>query len=382
MVANENHRCNLIDWNSSQAVETSLLHVNGSQYTNTRRINQRHMEIYKWKCELKRAIDALVDEICMLEKQRQRIKRATHCLEMPESIARECIEVRTSRSRPELVRDDVEVELLREVDLIAEVRDAFTRVLKDVEKQLVDIKTVKSRIEHDWSNKSVAYAIETYNEVLPDNLNTITFNEGSVACQEEQSAADFWLYATRENLQLSEAARQRSVTLRNTTDSMISDYSHDLRTQADKVEVALSQKITCVHELTNKLDTELKITLSRLADVEKQISAIRSAIRVADYPLKVAQTRLQSRTDRPGIENCRDPTQFALMEEVKTIGEYVAALQSQLNQNFDAQTELIKVRCTIEKEIMNQKKTLDIDRIRVSKIRSFYPSITVWSGYN
>ncbi len=38
-------------------------------------------------------------------------------------------------------------------------------------------------------------------------------------------------------------------------------------------------------------------------------------------PLKVAQTRLESRTHRPDIELCRDPPHHRLVEEVSGVRE-------------------------------------------------------------
>lgn len=69
------------------------------------------------------------------------------------------------------------------------------------------------------------------------------------------------------------------------------------------------------------------------------------------------------------------------MEEVKTIGENVSALMSQLKQAEESQTNLIKARSDLEREIMVKRKTLEIDRTRTQLIRSHYPSATALSGH-
>lgn len=70
-----------------------------------------------------------------------------------------------------------------------------------------------------------------------------------------------------------------------------------------------------------------------------------------------------------------------MIEEVKSIGESVAALQGQLKQAESSQEELIKVRSELEREIMLKRKTLEIDGERTQLIRSYYPSATALSGY-
>lgn len=69
------------------------------------------------------------------------------------------------------------------------------------------------------------------------------------------------------------------------------------------------------------------------------------------------------------------------MEEVKSIGENVAALQGQLRQAESSQEELVKVRGELEREIMVKRKTLEIDGERTQLIRSYYPSAAALSGH-
>lgn len=72
---------------------------------------------------------------------------------------------------------------------------------------------------------------------------------------------------------------------------------------------------------------------------------------------------------------------FSLVEEVKSIGENVAALMAQMKQAEESQTKLIQARSDLEREIMVKRKTLEIDRDRCQRIRSYYPSATALSGY-
>jgi hypothetical protein len=48
-------------------------------------------------------------------------------------------------------------------------------------------------------------------------------------------------------------------------------------------------------------------TLDEIARQEANIVELKRAIRNKEAPMKVAQTRLNDRKQRPGIELCRDP---------------------------------------------------------------------------
>lgn len=68
--------------------------------------------------------------------ERQRLKTALGVLQIPEAIAGECLELRSSRMEPDLCRDGPEEELIREVALVNECRDLMNRILKQMEEQL------------------------------------------------------------------------------------------------------------------------------------------------------------------------------------------------------------------------------------------------------
>ncbi|KAJ8967264.1 hypothetical protein NQ314_002992, partial [Rhamnusium bicolor] len=310
MTNTEKHKANLIDWNGRQCLEQTQADVDKNQEDNTKRLNQRELEIHRWKCELERSISAASEEISFMEEQRRRLKQASSVLTLPESIAGECLERRTGRMDAELVRDEVEEELIKELALCAEIRDIFARTLKDIEIQLLEDKTAKQRLEFDWSDKTVSHEIDSINMALNNRSTILLFKPGAVIFPEEQSSTDYWEHFTRETLLEGEATRQRSVTLRGTLDAILINAARDLRTQADNVELALSKRIACTEEVTRTMENELKQVLRRLADVEDLLRDLRAAIRRMDAPMKKAQTRLDNRLLRPRVENCRDAPHF------------------------------------------------------------------------
>lgn len=100
-------------------------------------------------------------------------------------VAGECLERRTGRLDPELVRDEVEEELIKELALIAELRELFQRILKDVEAQLIEDKVAKQRLEYDWSDKKQSYEIDSLNVSLNNCSTTLLFKPGSVILPDE-----------------------------------------------------------------------------------------------------------------------------------------------------------------------------------------------------
>lgn len=85
------------------------------------------------------------------------------------------------RSRPdsELIRDGPEDELVKEMALIYEIKLLLERTLKAIEDQQGENRSVKLRMEHDWSNKKDAHEIGTVNCGLRNTSTTTLFKAGA-----------------------------------------------------------------------------------------------------------------------------------------------------------------------------------------------------------
>lgn len=116
------------------------------------------------------------------------------------SLIGECLGLRGSRIDGELVRDEVEEELIKEVALCSEIRDIFFRTLNDVEKQLLENKTAKQRLEFDWSDKKTAHEIDSISMALNNRSTVLMFKPGAVCFPDEQSTPEYWEHFTKENL--------------------------------------------------------------------------------------------------------------------------------------------------------------------------------------
>jgi len=125
---------------------------------------------------------------------------------------------------------------------------------------------------------------------------------------------------------------------------------------------------------------------------------LHASIRAKEAPLKVAQTRLNDRRARPGIESCHDPAQdqyvefedyfalnvfiFSLIGEVYQLSQSVDRLTSELNE---AESNLKKLRDdhqVLVKEIEMKKNSLYIDQQKCMPVRNRYPSVQRLLGYN
>lgn len=121
--------------------------------------------------------------------------------------------------------------------------------------------------------------------------------------------------------------------------------------------------------------------LRRLAETEKLIDSLNDGMNSLDNCMKTVQTRLDNRNNyRYNVENCRDRSQFALVEEVKTVQDGITAMAASIQEAENAKRHLMNTRNDLEREIMLKRRSIMIDRERCLLLRSHFPATTALSG--
>ena len=97
------------------------------------------------------------------------------------------------------------------------------------------------------------------------------------------------------------------------------------------------------------------------------------ALNSLDPPLRVAQTRLKKRSQRPEIENCADEVYHYLVDEVKTISCCIKKMEE---KKVEADTALRDIKTNIdrmESDLRTKKNSLLIDQQKCMSLRKTFP---------
>ncbi|KAL0269793.1 UNVERIFIED_CONTAM: hypothetical protein PYX00_007405 [Menopon gallinae] len=305
-----------------------------------------------------------------------RLKFALPALKMPESIAGECIDKRTCRTDPDLVKDEVDIEIVKEMAMIYEVRDSIGKMLEQVDDFIVATKACKEELETNWSDKKETSEIEAINVTLRNSSPTIFYKHGSVRLQNLQSTPETWTYYSESLIKLGLQQIKKSKDFRSNLETeVITKPILELKNQAEKVMALLKKRIEETDQCRQAFERELQNVLTQIAETEKLYEMLSKLLRQLDYNLKVAETRLDTRMYRPRIENCRDEPQYGLIDEVKEINESQAALRKRVEDTDMALAKLYQTRANLEFAIMTKRKSLYIDQQRCLAYREQYPDI-------
>jgi len=347
----------------------------------TKKLAERCKDIDFWKSELDREIRDVIDETDLLLGQKKRLENALRATEIPLHIATDNLNCRQRRQGLDLVQDDVEISLLKEVEIINNVRDLLQNTIAQSEKQIRLNRDAKQSLEFDWSDKKEALELDTACGVLQNHHTNKQFHDGAAKFEEIQSTPESWAQFTHDNIARAEHERMASIQLRTLIDNVLEDTSRDMREQCDTVDVNFQKRLTEMEDAKAKLEENLRKVCTEIADQEKNIADLKAAIRAKEDPMKKAQTRLNTRTFRPGVDLCRDPAQYALVGEVGEICQSIDALKNMQNQSENSLKDLQDNRMALEKEISNKKNSIFIDRDKCMTVRTRYPSTIKLQGY-
>lgn len=360
--------------------ETEAL-TNKTQAESTKKLAERLKDINFWKSELEREINDMITETDLLCEQKKRLENALRATEIPLHIATDNLNCRQRRQGIDMVQDDVELNLLKEVEVINNVQDLLKRTIKEAEAQVKRNRDRKQELEMDWSDKKEADELDSFSAGLRNQHTCKQFFAGSAKFQEIQSTPESWAQHSHDNITRAEHERMASIQLRTLVDNVLQDTSRDMREQADAVDVAFQKRVDEVQDAKFKLEENLKKVCDDIVSTEKNIADIKKAIKDKENPMKVAQTRLHTREFRPKVELCRDPAQYNLVGEVHEIARSVDALMQKLNEAENALKDLQDNRMALEKDIGIKTNSLFIDREKCVTHRQRYPSTLKLQGY-
>ena len=144
-------------------------------------------------------------------------------------------------------------------------------------------------------------------------------------------------------------------------DSNLQQIANDIKKQIDLTDRAFERRIWEAKDAKIKLENQVKDVTKLIDTIEENIKNLEKAILDKESYLKLANTRLDIRTNRPHIELVRDPAQYKLVQEVQEIEDSIRRLQQRLNETHRQLKELDRNKLVLLKDIEVKSNTIRID---------------------
>lgn len=334
-----------------------------------KKFDQRLDDIKYWEKEVDDKLDGIKNEIDALAAYEVRIAKAIEACKEPLHIAQQCLISRQKRIGIDLVHDDAERELLKEVEVYQGVLVLLNRTKDQAAEQLRLARKAKYRLEKDLADKFVAKSIDEHNAELRNNSSNLHFKPGSVKVASNSSTVDQWEDFSNVNILDAEKQRQNCASLRGVIDGILQATANDMRRQKECTDVALEARIAETRDAKEKLEAHLAKVKRQIIEMEDNVDRLIQAISAKEAPLKLAHTRLDNRSQRPNVELCRDGVQYRLVEEVTIIGQSLSKLQEALAAAQASLKGLVRQQVEIEDDLAIKANTLFIDETECMGMR-------------
>ncbi|XP_002734203.1 tektin-1-like [Saccoglossus kowalevskii] len=354
---------------SDRLIDETEKHTKKTQRDVNKKFEQRIDDINFWKEELDHKLDDNKKENDTLLAYKTRLENALDACREPLAIAQQCLVNREGRKAIDLVHDDVQKNLMKEVETIQGVMALLQKTLDQTVEQIRRSKSAKFYLEKDLKDKFLAKDIDDACHDLRDNTPGIKYNEGAAKIEANSVTPDDWQEFSNKNIEKAEREKNASISLRSMIDAILEQTADDMQRQVDETDLAFDKRITETKATKEKLEDHLSKVQGEILEMEKNIDKLQNAIDDKEGPMKLSQTRLKERTNRPNVELCRDPVQYRLIKEVGEITSHIDRLSLTHAQAESELKGLIRNQLTIEEDIDIKANTVQIDDVECMGLR-------------
>lgn len=344
----------------------NLRNVTSSHLTRTNRDVQNKLslrvdDIHDARRDLERQISETFSETGRQIGHNDLLGSDIQAKELPLNIAKECLEFRSQRTGIDLVRDDVEIELEKEVNLIEHVVKVLESKKDSSTEQIRLLRAAHYQLEQDLRDKFTASSIDEDCQSLQNTSRSISNHHESVQIPSTSVLPDDWTGFTNKNISRALSEQKNSEALREDIDLALKQTADAMLQQMNAVENAFNARIAETQDAKNLANQQLVKTNGEIEVLERTIKELEDDIRAQEAPLQVAETRLDKRLIRPNVELVRDDPQYGLITEVNEINKAMDQLRDQLDVAEDNLRALNRIRLTLEEEINVKTNSLNID---------------------
>jgi len=353
-----------------------------SQQEISTRLGSRIEDCNSWRADLQTELDNNIRENGLLKETKSELEHAIAETERPLRINNECIKNREARISIDLVKDEVENSLEREVENIKTYQQRMQKMLAKVNQQIETNHSMQDKLHGDLEHKDMALEIDRDCHEMHNDAIDIKHHDGIEEEDVSGSVPQSWAKFSKNNVEESQGAGRSSTRqLRYDVNNLINNAASDMSVHWNKTNRAFTDRISEAQDAHRNLKSNLILTKNEIADMERHIERIKQNIAAKDPPLRVAQTRLKKRTRRPEVENCNDGPHSKLLEEVNELMNCIKHLEDKLQEANHALQDLLKNKERLEHNIKVKANSLLIDRQKCMSLRRHFPYSVVTTKY-
>lgn len=363
---------NLMEKDKAMRIETDIKTRYDQRDTNAR-IADRIWTIRQWRDELIAQLRRLKERMAELRDAKKLTEEHLVKLMDAQQVNTEALTFFDRRRYGELVLDPVEQELKNEQTMLKEIYD---------EQQSKILEAFEALLRMQDLADSLHAAIVEKNETLDVDIDQYNLNERSanvgfkpLALRKATNAPDLqsWEDLNRSLLEKAVETCALGAEVVHALHHSLHQAANRMGAKADRVADAVRLRIHETERAIRELDYQYQATEENRERLFEELRNLEESRRAKYASLKLAQTRLDGRHNRPVNEKVEDAAHAGLLDEVNGIGDSIDALDERIDKSrhmlgrledqlsrLCQETEMKKEAVQIYRELMNLRKKLEV----------------------
>ncbi|KAL3284417.1 hypothetical protein HHI36_018577 [Cryptolaemus montrouzieri] len=346
---------------SRQLRNETRIRTDWDTYHNNVRLADRVTELYRWRDMIQACLDRVNSEINALKDEKFSTEREIDALGIPLGVVSECISMRDNRLGAELTYDDADTELKKELCVVEAVKKHLMERSLAAWEKINKLQEVKFKLELDLNDKSEAREIDKEQLGLDKNCANISHKTDPLRIAKGSIPYESWLEHSRYTKLLADSELQDTYKLREALFVVRERSRNDMRAQRDTVDFTLRKRIYETQKARNELEWQQKKMREEMEKVQAEIINLENSIQDKEDAMKLAETRLENRSYRPGFELARDEAENGLKDEVMQLKQTLADIFGKLNCAKATYNALEDQQLIIDKDLANKSQSLMTD---------------------
>ncbi|CAO1322679.1 unnamed protein product [Diamesa hyperborea] len=330
-------------------------------YYNNERISERITEVDRWRQSIEIAKSRIEKEISMLRAEKSGTEKCLESMTTPIIVVSECLSQRDVRLTNELTLDDCDTELHRELCIVESNQRLLRDQCQSAWGKLNELNQVRFKLDLDIGDKLEATQIDDEQLRLDKSCSNITYKTDALRIPRNSCTYRGWLENCKELKLLSEKELTESYAIRESLFVAREKAKNVLHAQQEKTEYTIRQRIFETQKNRNELEFQKLKTQEELHKVFIEINDLHKTLEVKDNALKLAESRLENRTNRSGMELVLDSVFDGLSDEVVNLKEIRLMLKDKIVKAKGTANLLEAQINNIDRDLQNKQHSLSVD---------------------
>ncbi|XP_020286874.1 tektin-B1 [Pseudomyrmex gracilis] len=349
--------------NSSRSARSEAnVKIKWDTYLNNSRLADRVTELSNWKDVFENLLQKLSNEMCLLNNEKATTEKDIESINHPLQIANKCISIRDCRRKTELTYDEADVELKKELCMIAKIQETFTQRVHDAWEKLNSLESIRYKLNVDIEDKNKSIGIDRDNLEMDHTSANLSHKPTTSSTGKMNSIThEIWLDQCLSTKMLLENELHDCYTFREAMRVMRECAWNDIRGQQEATDYILRKRIYQTQKTKNELEWQKLKVQKEIEMIDKEMNQLEEMLASKINVLKCAETRLENRVYRSGSELCKDEVELGLKNEVLSFKQTEEDLIKILEHVKSSHNSLKSLLARIDKDLEDKQHSLNTD---------------------